>query len=541
METDSSDLRAERVTINVSGSQYEVVRSVASGGFDWIVIEDETDEDCDVIWIDTGMTAEKLSKMKPYQKISHFPGMYCLARKDYLGNALNSMRRQFPDDYEFYPKTWILPRDFQDFKSQFNSKRAKTFIIKPEASCQGRGIFLTRNLEGVPEKCVVQRYLHKPYLIDELKFDLRIYVLVSGCDPLRIFLHKEGLTRFATQAYSPPLKRNLQHSYMHLTNYAINKSNPEFIYNTSQNLDSVGHKWSLTALKEYLIRQGKDVDALWNDISDLIIKTLCASQPLLAHIYRSCQANDHTNSMCFEILGFDVILDHKLRPILLEVNHSPSFTTDTPLDRNIKHQIITDSINLLEIKKSNRAKYYNIVKSQIHHRATMPYAEFSHHRKLMREKAAQDRDTWEAAQKGGFTKIYPAENAGKYDIYLEGAKSIWSQMNGRNSTRKKKLPEAPREDSAPTPTAYQQKKYKAVKSRLFDSYLYKPKKEINRIPTESSEEFCNPTPLPKKPLIPPGQFLKPRTVDFVPLNCGSATRRTSSMLQSVGRDVARGV
>jgi tubulin polyglutamylase TTLL6/13 len=42
------------------------------------------------------------------------------------------------------------------------------------------------------------------------------------------------------------------------------------------------------------------------------------------------------NNMCFEVLGMDVILDHKLKPYLLEVNHSPSFTTDTPLDSAIK-------------------------------------------------------------------------------------------------------------------------------------------------------------------------------------------------------------
>jgi tubulin polyglutamylase TTLL6/13 len=539
METDIADQRAERVIINVSASQYEVVRAVATEVFQWIVSEEEEDEDCDVIWIDTGMTADRLSKMKPYQKISHFPGMYCLARKDYLGNALNSMRRQFPDDYDFYPKTWILPRDYQDFKNQFNSKGAKTFIVKPEASCQGRGIFLTRKLEEVPEKCVVQRYLHKPYLIDDLKFDLRIYVLVSGCDPLRIFLHKEGLTRFATEPYSSPLKRNLQDTYMHLTNYAVNKSNPKFIYNTSQNQDAVGHKWSLTALKDFLKRQGKDVDTLWSNIADLIIKTLCSAQPLLAHIYRSCQANDYTNSMCFEILGFDIILDHKLRPVLLEVNHSPSFTTDTPLDRSIKEQIITDSINLLDIKRSNRAKYYNIVKSQIQTRATMPYAEFMNHRKNIREKAAQERDAWEAAQKGGFTKIYPTEDAGKYDVYIEGAKSIWTQMNGRSLQRRKKPPEAPREDSAPTPTSYKQKKYKEIKSRVFDSYLYKPKKERLRIPIEHAEEYRNMTPLPKKLLIPTGQFLKPRTVEFLHLNNGSGTRR-ASLLQNVGRDLARG-
>jgi tubulin polyglutamylase TTLL6/13 len=80
---------------------------------------------------------------------------------------------------------------------------------------------------------VVQRYLHKPFLIEGLKFDMRIYVLVAGTDPLRIFVYEEGLARFATEVYMPPRSENLENKYMHLTNYAINKNSPNFIFNES--------------------------------------------------------------------------------------------------------------------------------------------------------------------------------------------------------------------------------------------------------------------------------------------------------------------
>ena len=40
--------------------------------------------------------------------------------------------------------------------------------------------------------------------------------------------------------------------------------------------------------------------------------------------------------MCFEILGFDIILDYKLKPWLLEINYTPSFSCDTPIDKRIK-------------------------------------------------------------------------------------------------------------------------------------------------------------------------------------------------------------
>ena len=161
------------------------------------------------------------------------------------------MQRACPDEYTFFPPTWILPQDAKDFRAQFNQKKAKTFIVKPEASCQGKGIFLTRNFEwmtSMNEHYVAQRYLHKPYLIQGLKFDLRIYVLITGVNPLRAFITKEGLARFATDKYESPMGANLSNMQMHLTNYAINKESGGFIFNHDPNKDDVGHKRSLKAI-----------------------------------------------------------------------------------------------------------------------------------------------------------------------------------------------------------------------------------------------------------------------------------------------------
>ena len=81
----------------------------------------------------------------------------------------------------------------------------------------------------------------KPYLINNLKFDLRIYVLVFGVEPLRLFVYKEGLARFATEEYVGPHKGNLENLFMHLTNYAIQKKSDAFVHNENEDDDS-GHK-----------------------------------------------------------------------------------------------------------------------------------------------------------------------------------------------------------------------------------------------------------------------------------------------------------
>lgn len=87
-----------------------------------------------------------------------------------------------------------------------------------------------------------------------MKFDLRIYVLLTGVNPLRIYIFDEGLARFATEKYEPAKRENLDNLFMHLTNYAINKHADGFIENNDEGEGSDhdggedAHKRSLSSL-----------------------------------------------------------------------------------------------------------------------------------------------------------------------------------------------------------------------------------------------------------------------------------------------------
>lgn len=95
------------------------------------------------------------------------------------------------------------------------------------------------------------------------------------------------------------------------------------------------------------------MNLLWSRIYDLIIKTiLCGENYVVTNMKKSgCH---RTN--CYELLGFDVLIDSDLKPWLLEVNISSSMATDAPLDLCIKSTLVVDTFNLVGIKKIDRKK-----------------------------------------------------------------------------------------------------------------------------------------------------------------------------------------
>ena len=81
---------------------------------------------------------------------------------------------------------------------------------------------------------------------------------------------------------------------------------------------------------------------MWHEIEEIVVKTMMVVQPQLQHLYRTSQAKEP--DICFDLLGFDVMLDHKLKPWMLEVNHMPSFRADTGIDHDVKHDLIKNTL-----------------------------------------------------------------------------------------------------------------------------------------------------------------------------------------------------
>jgi tubulin polyglutamylase TTLL4 len=297
-----------------------------------------------------------IRELSPYQKTNHFPGIWQLGRKDNLWRNMLKMRRKFGKVYEFCPYTYLLPEDFSRLQADRDENPKSLWILKPSALSCGRGIKVLSSKSKLSSKktgFLVSKYLANPHLINGFKYDLRIYVGVNSFDPLRVFVYKEGLVRFATEKYSTDGK-SLKKRYVHLTNFSVNKNSKKFVKNTDPSQDGMGSKWSLKALRAKYLEIGIDYDAIFRKIEDIVIKTMIAVEP---HVVNALNQGSKNRSNCFETYGFDILIDSNLTPWLLEVNVCPSLASSSPLDRQIKTALMCDIFTLSNIVPYDRSAY----------------------------------------------------------------------------------------------------------------------------------------------------------------------------------------
>ncbi|XP_070449741.1 tubulin polyglutamylase TTLL5 isoform X44 [Equus przewalskii] len=301
--------------------------------------------DYNLMWTGSHLKPFLLRTLSEAQKVNHFPRSYELTRKDRLYK--NIIRMQHTHGFKAFhilPQTFLLPAEYAEFCNSYSKDRGP-WIVKPVASSRGRGVYLINNPNQISleENILVSRYINNPLLIDDFKFDVRLYVLVTSYDPLVIYLYEEGLARFATVRYDQGAK-NIRNQFMHLTNYSVNKKSGDYVSCDDPEVEDYGNKWSMSAMLRYLKQEGRDTTALMAHVEDLIIKTIISAELAIA---TACKTFVPHRSSCFELYGFDVLIDSSLKPWLLEVNLSPSLACDAPLDLKIKASMISDMFTVV--------------------------------------------------------------------------------------------------------------------------------------------------------------------------------------------------
>lgn len=295
-------------------------------------------------------------RMFVFQRVHRFPNTHALTRKDELSRNLARYSRlpgRTGDAFRtVMPETYDLPAEYGAFCCSSQSGDAVgegnaapgacgMWILKPAGKSRGRGIRLISRVEEVAygEASVIQRYISNPFLIDGTKFDLRLYVLVTAWQPeLTAYIYTDGFGRFAMKKYS--FDGRGDDLGVHLTNASLARKEGCF-----------SSKWRLHEVFDAL---PEERSVLWFRIVDVVLRSLVAVEDVM-----------DPHECCFELFGYDILLDASLKPWLLEVNASPMMQLDTAVDEEVKIPLIEDTIRVVAGPSFDRQELYGLLRRRL--------------------------------------------------------------------------------------------------------------------------------------------------------------------------------
>lgn len=153
---------------------------------------------------------------------------------------------------------------------------------------------------------------------------------------MQAWLCTEGLARLCTEPHEKLTVRNAGCVMAHLTNYSLNKRSAKFVHSEDPSGD-VGSKRTLSSALASLQAAGALNTALfWTKLSDLVSLTCAAIAPTLR--VASALAGV-AQGHCFQIFGFDVLVDADENLHLLELNASPSLNIESEITIDEAHPL----------------------------------------------------------------------------------------------------------------------------------------------------------------------------------------------------------
>ncbi len=141
-----------------------------------------------------------------YQKVNHFPFSNYITKKDLMYQLITKLKKiHGSQHFEFLPRTFILPDQRADLESEICNNPSKLWFIKPLKGTP----MITNNLTQLSslKKYICCDYIQKPFVIEGLKFDIRIYVAITSINPLRIYIHNEVRVRATSTANTYNMSR----------------------------------------------------------------------------------------------------------------------------------------------------------------------------------------------------------------------------------------------------------------------------------------------------------------------------------------------
>jgi Tubulin-tyrosine ligase family len=346
---------------------------------------------------------ERFARMTPVQKVNFMPGHGVICVKTKLHRSISDVRARNPAKWdfaaEFWPRGYCLPENYHELLQYWAPKEkafreanmstaikdpepAPGFILKPPNAARGMKIRLAGEVASLPaiddpyivkETPLAQEYIQNPLTICGYKCSFRVFVAVTGVDPMRCFVYSNGLARITHKPYIKDMasmkEENLE---VHLTNCDIAKTRAEEealeeFQLPSPEGDGLPFFFLKSDIKSVLrwyeektkgVADPKfrcDAAATWQKIEDVCLQMcMLANGALTACVKRDVRYRWNA----YELLGADIMLDDQFNPWLLECNHSPVLSPDGYIANEVKVNMLRDLFVLVDAERNTRDRYY---------------------------------------------------------------------------------------------------------------------------------------------------------------------------------------
>ncbi|BDA46895.1 probable tubulin polyglutamylase ttll6 [Coccomyxa sp. Obi] len=293
----------------------------------------------DVYWANRRACLKALPHTRPGQKVSCMPGITALSDKRRLIETLTSA---YGDGaFTILPRTFLLPELYWDWRLWIqghmegdgeklwvlkeNAHRGQGVIVLPEKEAMARAISV-RGRDGTLLYEMAQAYISKQLTVAGRKFYLRVWVVVSKAEPVRVYLFNGGVLPFGSlkdEGAAAGKDDGTCSADAHRHGNQQHDAGDDLIVNLWRNRGEAVI-WSVDDFRQHLGEvsgSSAAFDRLWAAIQHKIGLTFAAAQPELSEAARQ---HPSPQGVAFEVLGVDFLVDSDLRPWLLEVNAVPS-------------------------------------------------------------------------------------------------------------------------------------------------------------------------------------------------------------------------
>ncbi|PRP89780.1 hypothetical protein PROFUN_00122 [Planoprotostelium fungivorum] len=281
----------------------------------------------------------------PHSVINHFPGTHLITQKNNL--AWNMMKAA---GASFVPRSFVLPTQMDEAITAQDSTYDQLWIVKPVGLGEGRGVKITKQIDREDYKELTQEYISRPLTVTGKKTDLRLYILLTSVYPtLDIYIYTDGLLRFAYADYD---EKDINNPFVHLCNNAVNRAADRDINESN---------WTLNQFREWISNETElDFEDIWRQLCTLAVGPIVQIKHQLVEDYRRCAMEKKLH--CFELFGYDVLVDENGKCWLLELNGLPDLSGGSKkarksyaADFDVKTRLLSDAFSMVYYLRDERA------------------------------------------------------------------------------------------------------------------------------------------------------------------------------------------